>query len=110
MSRIVLFRAPNRKAFGCSRDRRGPRLLSSLSMGLIGLATSIVLSQGAGIQWQQLSSKKGDLPAPGPSTQQTGAMVADLDKDGLNDFVLSFRKVAPALVWYRRMATGWDRS
>jgi hypothetical protein len=35
--------------------------------------------------------------------------VADLDKDGTNDFVISFRKVAPALVWYRRQGTGWNR-
>lgn len=61
------------------------------------------------IQWQHLSSQHGDLPVPGPSTQQTGALVADLDKNGVNDFVLSFRKVAPALVWYKRTETGWDR-
>ncbi len=59
--------------------------------------------------WQHLSSSTGDLPLPGPSTEQTGALVADLDKDGTNDFVLSFRKVAPALVWYRRTASGWSR-
>jgi hypothetical protein len=60
-------------------------------------------------QWQHLSSRTGDLPTPGTSTEQTGALVADLDKDGTNDFVISFRKVAPALVWYRRVRTGWDR-
>jgi hypothetical protein len=49
------------------------------------------------------------LPVPGTSDQQTGAVVADLDKDGTQDFVLSFRKTAPALVWYRRTKTGWDR-
>jgi sugar phosphate isomerase/epimerase len=65
---------------------------------------------GADIQWTDLSSKKGDLPAPGPSTQQTGNIVADLDKDGVKDFVLSFRAKAPALVWYRRTGNGWDRS
>jgi hypothetical protein len=27
----------------------------------------------------------------------------------VSDFVLSFRKVAPALVWYRRTNQGWDR-
>src|SRR5579872_407919 len=60
-------------------------------------------------QWNHLSSKTGDLPTPGQSTQQTGAIVGDLDKDGMNDFVLSFRERAPALVWYRRTHTGWDR-
>jgi hypothetical protein len=63
----------------------------------------------AELQWQHLSSRTGDLPVPGTSTEQTGALVADLDKDGTNDFVISFRKVAPALVWYRRTFTGWDR-
>src|SRR5262245_24915239 len=47
--------------------------------------------------WQHLSSKTGDLPVPGPSTQQTGALVADLDKNGIADFVLGFRQKAPAL-------------
>lgn len=59
--------------------------------------------------WQNLSSKRGDLPTPpGGSTEQTGAVVADFDGDGLNDFILSFRQKPPALVWYRRTATGWD--
>ena len=64
---------------------------------------------GAQIQWTNLSSRKGDLPVPGESEQQTGNLVADLDKDGLKDFVLSFRQKAPALVWYRRTQKGWDR-
>src|SRR4051812_49924297 len=66
-------------------------------------------ARAADPQWRHLSSKNGDLPVPGESTQQTGAVVADLDKDGVNDFVLSFRQKAPALVWYRRTKTGWDR-
>ena len=59
--------------------------------------------------WQTLSSKRGDIPVPpGGSKQQTGAVVADFDGDGVNDFMLSFRQKPPALVWYRRTATGWD--
>ena len=65
--------------------------------------------QGPQIQWKHLSSVNGDLPVPGESKEQTGAVVADLDNDGLNDFVLSFRQKAPALVWYRRNARGWSR-
>jgi VCBS repeat protein len=64
---------------------------------------------GAEIKWTHLSSTNGALPVPGKSTQQTGAVVSDLDRDGVNDFVLSFRQVAPALVWYRRTDKGWDR-
>jgi hypothetical protein len=63
----------------------------------------------APLRWRHISSKTGDLPVPGPSTQQTSAVVADFDKDGLNDFILSFRQKPPALVWYRRKRTGWDR-
>jgi hypothetical protein len=49
--------------------------------------------------WQNLSSKRGELPAPpGGSTQQTGTVVADFDGDGIQDFVLSFRQKPPALV------------
>jgi hypothetical protein len=35
--------------------------------------------------------------------------VADLDGDGVKDFVLGFRQVAPALVWYQRVPGGWTR-
>ena len=79
-------------------------------VALFGMLGAVLCAQeGAGPHWKHLSSATGELPVPGPSTQQTGAIVADLDKDGTNDFVLSFRQVAPALVWYRRTATGWDR-
>ncbi|HWH71366.1 MAG TPA: VCBS repeat-containing protein [Candidatus Sulfotelmatobacter sp.] len=77
-------------------------------LGLLVLAAPAVWAGGAPV-WQQLSSKRGELPAPpGGSTQQTGAVVADFDGDGLNDFILSFRQKGPALVWYRRTPTGWD--
>src|SRR6266568_924680 len=64
---------------------------------------------GSEVKWKHLSSSTGDLPVPGTSHEQTGAVVADFDNDGTNDFVISFRKVAPALVLYRRRATGWER-
>ena len=65
--------------------------------------------EASGLRWLHLSSRHGDLPVPTTSHQQTAALVADLDKDGLNDFVLAFREKGPALVWYRRTKTGWDR-
>jgi len=44
---------------------------------------------------------------PGGSKQQTGALVGDFDRDGIKEFILSFRQKPPALVWYRRAAGGW---
>jgi hypothetical protein len=67
------------------------------------------LSYATDVKWQHVTSKNGDLPAPGESTQQTGNLIADFDKDGVKDFVISFRAKGPALVWYRRAAQGWDR-
>ena len=81
------------------------RLIASLL--LLSLPGSV--SEAAEIQWQHVSSRKGDLAVPGESTQQTGNLIADLDKDGVKDFVISFRVKGPALVWYRRTAQGWDR-
>lgn len=67
-------------------------------------------SPGQDPTWENLSSKKGDLPVPGESTQQTGTVVADFDNDGVQDFVLGFRQKPPALVWYRKSGPGWTRS
>ncbi len=79
---------------------------SLLFLGLVGTAGALSAEFP---RWEHLSSRHGDLPAPGESTQQTSALIADLDKDGTNDFVLAFRQKGPALVWYRRRAGGWDR-
>jgi sugar phosphate isomerase/epimerase len=62
------------------------------------------------IRWKHISSQKGDLPVPHPdSKQQTGALVADFDKDGVTGFVLAYRQKPPALVWYRFNGKSWDR-
>jgi len=80
----------------------------------VGTAVATLCAIGFGLsaqgpEWQVLSSKRGEIPAPpGGSTQQTGAVVADFDKDGLNDFIISFRQKPPALAWYRRRNTGWE--
>jgi len=59
------------------------------------------------VVWKHLSSKNGDLPAPNAGDEQTSAVVADFDKDGINDFAISERTQAPAVVWYRRNDKGW---
>ena len=57
-----------------------------------------------------MSSTRGELPVPSTSREQTGDAIGRFDKDSpATDFVLSFRVTGPALVWYRRTPTGWDR-
>jgi hypothetical protein len=76
---------------------------------LLAFALSVALAAAADIRWQHFSTTNGALPLPGASQQQTAALAADLDQDGINDFVLGFRQKAPALMWYRRGATNWSR-
>jgi hypothetical protein len=73
------------------------------------MASLACAQQGVGIVWKHLSSKNGDFPPPNTGTEQTSATVLDIDNDGVNDFVITERTVAPAMVWYRRTAHGWDR-
>jgi len=80
-----------------------------LPVAILGVLASQGLSlHAAEPGWRHLSSKQGDLPVPGKSTQQTACLVADLDRSGRNGFVLGFRATGPALVWYRPTAKGWD--
>lgn len=76
---------------------------------LIGVAVAAMLACAADVNWKHLSSKNGDLPAPNEGRQQTSAAVSDIDKDGVNDFVITERTAAPSVVWYRHTARGWDR-
>ena len=63
----------------------------------------------AAVKWTHLSTVNGDLPLPNTGTQQTSSAVGDIDRDGINDFVISERTKAPSLVWYRRVPGGWRR-
>jgi hypothetical protein len=60
-------------------------------------------------KWKHLSSANGDLPAPNKGTEQTSLTVADFDRDGLNDFVVTERTSADAVVLFRHTASGWTR-
>ncbi len=68
----------------------------------------IAITQAKG--WIHLSSANGDLPAPSNSLQQTASLILDVDKDGLNDFVIAIRREpGPSMVWYQRNADGWTK-
>lgn len=84
----------------------------SRGLGPLGLAAVLLVTGLASLPeptWTFLSSATGDLPNPGGSNQQTGALVAHLSKSRAADIVISYRVHAPALVWMRRTAKGWTR-
>jgi hypothetical protein len=60
-------------------------------------------------EWIHLSSKTGDLPAPGPATEQTASLTLDVDKDGVNDFVIGSRLKEQSVLWYRRGEDEWTK-
>jgi hypothetical protein len=60
-------------------------------------------------EWIHLSSKNGDMPAPGPATEQTASLVLDVDRDGVEDFIIGSRLRGASVLWYRRSADGWSK-
>lgn len=58
-------------------------------------------------QWKHLTSQRGELPVPPAGNQQTAAIVADFDRDGTCDFMITERTKSPSVVWYRRQGAGW---
>ena len=84
--------------------------VKKVRFGLIFLGALSTFSQVKEINWRRLSITRGELPVPGESREQTGVLAVRLDKNSAaTDFVMSFRVVAPALVWFRRTPRGWDR-
>jgi hypothetical protein len=61
------------------------------------------------IQWEFKSTEKGDMEVPNGSDQQTSCAVFDIDKDGINDFIITERVKAPSVVWYKKNGEKWDR-
>lgn len=73
------------------------------------MPTAVLQAQVSG-DWEVISSRGGDIPAPTTSRQQTASLILDVNRDGLNDFVIGTRGTSPTLVWYRREPNGtWTR-
>lgn len=87
----------------------GLALVAAIGISLTGAGTQPAHRASRAIHWIHLSTKSGDLPVPNSGTQQTASLVLDIDKDGVNDFVITERTAAPAAVWYRRTKAGWER-
>jgi hypothetical protein len=67
------------------------------------------LAANAEVTWQRKSSATGDMPTPNGGKQQTCCIVMDIDKDGIDDFVVGERTQTPSVVWYKYNGKGWDK-
>ncbi len=59
--------------------------------------------------WQHLSTENGDLEPPNAGKQQTSSAIIDVDGDGDQDFMITERTQAPAVVLYRYDNQKWQR-
>jgi len=60
--------------------------------------------------WRYYSTERGNIPQPNEGSQQTASLVLDIDKDGINDFIITERTKAPSVVWYKYKGDGnWAR-
>lgn len=82
--------------------------LKLVTSGLLALCL-VHSAAAAPIHWVRKSSTTGDLPAPNSGDQQTCLVVADFDKDGVDDFVIGERTRSPSVVWYSWNGHGWTR-
>jgi hypothetical protein len=82
---------------------------AAVAAGMLATIVTVQSTSPDRLHWRHLSSSNGDLPVPGASVQQTGSIVGDFDRDGVSDFVVSFRQLAPALVGYRYRGGTWVR-
>ncbi|MGH8604197.1 MAG: hypothetical protein ACREXR_15915, partial [Gammaproteobacteria bacterium] len=64
-------------------------LVAFLSRAVVSADFVRANSNSSPIRWIHVSSKTGGIPAPGPSNEQTASLVLDVDKDGLNDFIIA---------------------
>jgi len=94
--------------------RAAARWLLAVMVGALAGASFLgpraARAQATAAGWRHLSTASGDLPLPGGAYQQTTATIVDIDRDGVNDFVIGVRtEPAPSVVWYRRTGDGWTR-
>jgi hypothetical protein len=87
---------------------RGKNISGAAMMLLLVLAFGLAGAK-ADVTWQRKSSLTGDMPAPNDGKQQTCCIVMDIDKDGIDDFVVGERTQTPSVVWYKYNGKGWDK-
>ena len=60
------------------------------------------------LKWTHLSSMNGDIGSAGVG-RQAASLILDIDKDGVNDFVIAGWSDETSMVWFRHTSDGWKR-
>ncbi len=84
-------------------------VLIAVAIALLSVSNCAAAEDIPAVKWKHLSTVNGDLEVPNAGSQQTAALVADVDKDGINDFLIAERTKTPSVVWYRKVKKGWKK-
>ncbi len=80
-------------------------MLSGCIAAFLLMAAAQAPGDAGRVSWLHLSSARGEIPAP-ELGRQVACLILDVDRDGVNDFVIaSYEKMA----WFRRGRNGWTR-
>ena len=77
------------------------------NIAVLALLAALPPVSAEGILWRHISTTGGLIPVPDAAPEPTAAMVLDVDRDGVADFLIASRLSGPAVVWYRRGPNGW---
>ena len=83
------------------------RMILWMAFILAGLA--VAQPKSPAFKWRHLSTATKDLEAPNTGKEQTSATVLDVDKDGINDFIITERTQTPSVIWYRYDGKSWSK-
>lgn len=74
-------------------------------------AHQIVVGSGPEELWIHRSTATGDIDPPTTGgNSQTASLVLDINRDGIDDFVITDRSTQPSVVWYESSDSGtWQR-
>jgi len=61
------------------------------------------------IKLQHFSSKDGHIAVPNEGKEQVASLILDIDKDGIDDFVIAERTSTPSVVWYKYKNGRWEK-
>ena len=86
----------------------GRKALRTAAISLLTIAICVIAAKGDAA-WERKSSSTGDMPTPNAGKQQTCCLVLDIDKDGIEDFVVGERTRTPSVVWYKYNGKVWDK-